>query len=403
MNRKGFDGQSHLAIAVLVAGTVLPVARAEYLQTPEREAQVARAVEELRDRIRTLGDRFNTAIATEKKLEADLRNTEVSIGDVTKELRQLDQSLASKRRALGTLQDERQVHLQGLNKQQERLGRQLRAAYAIGQQDFFKMLLNQRDPATLARVLEYHRYFTRTRTQQIADTGARIARLEAVERAIEREASALRIVQAKQTQTKQHLMAQRANREALLSRLRADIHQRGQELARLEQDKTRLEQLLIEIRDALTLSDIPKSLEQEQPFAALKGQLPWPSAGRILHRTDAPRKLGALGVWIANQAGQPVYAIWHGRVAFADWLRGFGLLLIIDHGHGYMSLYGQNQSLYKEVGDWVEAGELVATVGDSGGNTEPGLYFEIRHKGVPQDPVVWCKKKQLAKARNRRL
>jgi len=183
--------------------------------------------------------------------------------------------------------------------------------------------------------------------------------------------------------------------QAVILQLLADLHRtisgQGQELERLRENEHRLESLLEELR----AQPAPDMTQEVIAFDELKGRLPWPARGSLASKFGTPRKSGALkwqGVIIAAAGGQDVTAISRGRVVYADWLRHFGLLLIIDHGNGYMSLYGHNQSLFKERGDWVEAGETIASVGDSGGHAETGLYFEIRRRGTPVNPVQWCRK-----------
>ena len=178
----------------------------------------------------------------------------------------------------------------------------------------------------------------------------------------------------------------------MLAGLVSELQTADQELARLQADQAQLRQLLLEIQQAL--ADIPDEAPGAEPFVQRKGRLPWPSRGRIAAAFASP-KLGGMswdGVMISAQPGEAVQAVHHGRVAFADWLRGFGLLLILDHGDGWMTLYGHNQSLFKEVGDWVEAGEPLALVGNSGGRQASGVYFGIRHQGKAVDPGRWCRK-----------
>jgi septal ring factor EnvC (AmiA/AmiB activator) len=360
---------------------------------PKQETEVQQALQKLRTRIEELNAQRNAAQTVEANLEESLQHTELAIGRAGSELRRIKHRLKTQQATLKKLRRRQRSESRTLRAQRDRLRRQLRVAYAMGQQDVLKVLLKQQQPDTVARLMAYHRYVSAVRARQIEETTMRAAKLREVEREAERKSAMLGELRNKQIQTRQQLKTQRSTRQAILSQLRAKIRQDGAEIEQMERDKERLEELLAGIREALKLSDIPDILDQGKPFASLKGKLRWPSRGAIVHRFGTPRRLGALswkGVWIASPRGQPIRAIWHGRVAFADWLRGFGLLLIIDHGGGYMSLYGHNESLYKEVGDWVRAGELIATVGDSGGSTETGLYFEIRHKGTPQDPGHWC-------------
>ncbi|MGF1614184.1 MAG: murein hydrolase activator EnvC family protein [Gammaproteobacteria bacterium] len=394
MNGKRRKAHPYGATALLLVVGVLWLSTPPSLGQPSKqETEVQQALQKLRTRIEQLNTQLNAAQTTKTHLEASLRQTERAIGGASNELRNLQHALQSQQSALEELHSQHQTESAALEEQRRRLARQLRVGYAMGQRDMLRVLLNQQEPATVARLVAYHRYITEVRTRQIEQTLTRLERLQGLELAVEKESVALEKLRSEQTQTWRQLEARRANRKAILAELRAKIRQDGEAITHLERDKVRLEELLAGIREALKLSDIPDTLEQAKPFASLKGKLRWPTRGSIKHRFGTPRQPGSLtwkGVWIDSPRSQPIRAVWHGRVAFADWLRGFGLLLIIDHGSGYMSLYAHNESLYKEVGDWVQAGELVATVGDSGGNIEPGLYFEIRHKGIPQNPSSWC-------------
>lgn len=364
-----------------------------FADSPRQEKEVQQAIEKLRARIKALNAQLHEAQTAKANLESSLKHTEMAIGQAGSELHRIKHALKAQRSILEELRQQRDGEARALSDHRDRLGRQLRIAYAMGQQDVLKLLLRQQEPATMARLMAYHRYVTGVRVRHTKKTMTQLARLRQVELEVERESATLEELQGEQIQTRRQLAAQRVSRQAILSQLRAKIQRDGDQVDQLARDKERLEELLAGIREALKLSDVPETLDQDKPFASLKGKLQWPSSGSIVHRFGTPRQPGAVtwkGVWIASPRDYPVRAVWHGRVAFADWLRGFGLLVIIDHGGGYMSLYGHNQSLYKEIGDWVQAGELIATVGDSGGNIEPGLYFEIRHKGTPQDPSHWC-------------
>ncbi|HYQ71941.1 MAG TPA: peptidoglycan DD-metalloendopeptidase family protein, partial [Gammaproteobacteria bacterium] len=179
---------------------------------------------------------------------------------------------------------------------------------------------------------------------------------------------------------------------AVLAGLQTGLKDKSAELSGLEQDAKRLQKLVESLR--LAISDIPAASGTYKSLRELKGKLRWPVKGKIVRRfgsTQAAGKISSRGVQIASETGADVRAIARGRVVFADWLRGFGLLLIIDHGGGYMSLYGQSSSLYKEVGDAVEGNEVIAAVGNSGGFSVPGLYLELRRKGRPFDPGPWFK------------
>jgi septal ring factor EnvC (AmiA/AmiB activator) len=220
-----------------------------------------------------------------------------------------------------------------------------------------------------------------------------LEQLKSVEREIAQEEQRLQQLLIKNNNQKRQLEAARAGRKQVISKLNSHMKDKGEELNNLKSDEKQLQSLLTEIQQAL--SDIPPDSTAHVPFNTRKGMLPWPSNGRLVANFGSKRQVGKLkwdGVLIAAPEGQEVRAIHHGRVAFADWLRGFGLLLIIDHGDGYMSLYGHNQSLFKETGEWVEPGEVVAQVGNSGGRSTAGVYFGIRHNGQPINPIHWCER-----------
>jgi septal ring factor EnvC (AmiA/AmiB activator) len=356
------------------------------------EAQTKQELQTVLTRIERLTTHFNATQTREAALEAELRDIEVEVGTIADKLRKLRQNLQQRRLQLQRLRERRAKHQENLSSQREQLAQQLRTSYVMGRHSMLKILLNQEDPATLSRVLTYYGYLNRAHIGLISEVRSKIAQLNALEADILHHTSVLRKLETKQMQTTQDLEAQQTARQSILDQVRFKLRKQGRQLERLAENKRQLEQILSEIEHALI--DIPTHLNNSKTFGALQGQLLWPSKGEIVHRYGSPEAPGqpkSKGVWIAGKEGQPVRTIWHGRVAFANWLRGFGLLIIIDHGHGYMSLYGHNQSLYKEVGDWVNAGEVVATMGQSGGRTEVALYFEIRHQGVPQDPSTWCR------------
>jgi septal ring factor EnvC (AmiA/AmiB activator) len=212
------------------------------------------------------------------------------------------------------------------------------------------------------------------------------------------EAAALAAEQAQAATERTELAALRDERQAAAAALATRLQAHGQTLEGLRRDEAQMQRLLESLREALVA--IPADPPDSPPFTARRGQLPWPAAGELTARFGEPRTAGPAwdGVFIAAAAGTEVHAIHRGRVAFAEWLRGFGLLLILDHGDGYMSLYGHNDSVLKELGEWVETGETVGVVGSSGGRDDTGVYFAIRHRGRALDPSAWCHKDQRNRA-----
>jgi septal ring factor EnvC (AmiA/AmiB activator) len=262
----------------------------------------------------------------------------------------------------------------------------------MGRQGQLKIIFNQQDPAMLGRMFTYYDYFNRARADRIADIDRKLQEVVTLEQAIAQESEGLERLRADQIQQKEALAESRASRRQILVKLEGEIRTKEQQLASLMRDERSLAELLSRLQEALR--DLPVDVPDNVPFSSLKGRLPWPVQGKIAARFGSSRKAESLtwrGILIDADEGREVRAIYNGRVVFADWMRGFGLLVIVDHGNGYMSLYGHNQSLYKDVGESVRKGEVVATVGNSGGREVPGLYFEIRHNGVPDNPVFWCR------------
>jgi septal ring factor EnvC (AmiA/AmiB activator) len=353
-------------------------------------------LEQLRKQIQTLRNELDSDRQQQQGLLAQLRHTEKRIGKATALLRALQRQLRHQQHERGKLDQRRQGLQADLQQQRLRLAQQIRATYIIGQQEYLKILLNQQDPAAFNRALTYYDYFHRARLERIQDIDTRLTDLHALEQQIRLKTERLEQTRHEQDAEKDRLEQTRSQRTEVLAKLDRRIRGKGERLTLLQEDARRLQRLLDRLARPTTMPPAPLTSEQgeHKPFARRRGQLDWPSHGRLVNRYGSTRKVGKLkwqGVLIQAPEGTSVHAISHGRVAFSDWLRGFGLLTIIDHGDGYMSLYGSNQSLYKEVGDWVDEGEAIASVGDSGGRRETALYFEIRHNGKPVNPLKWCR------------
>lgn len=359
------------------------------LSDTERAAK-ATELERLRSRIEAIIAERNVVQDRYTKIQTALRDTERQIGQHVRELKQLDAELKQQNRQLGQLSQQQQQLQRSVDKQRQLLGDQVRAAYMIGRQEYLKLLLNQQDPAAVGRTMTYYRYFNQARQARIEQALHSIIQLDAVTRRLEQEKQVLQEMQVQHQVKKRTLEDSNQQRAQLVAQLRQDIQSKDQQITQLRQDEQQLKAVLEAIQD--TLADILPA-EQLRSFAAFRGRLSWPTQGKVDNLFGKSRNKGQLkwnGVLIHASEGNNVYAVSRGRVAYADWLRGYGLLIILDHGDGYMSLYGHNQSLLKEVGDWVEANEAIASVGNSGGQQTAGLYFEIRHNGKPADPAKWC-------------
>lgn len=371
-----------LLTALVAAPPALPAAGDDDAQT---------RLEDVRKRIQELDRRLNQTRMKRDGVATALRDTERAVGRVTAEIAGLDRQKAEQRKRVEKLERRRGKILENMERLRGGLARYVRAAYATGRQDQFKLLLNQENPARLSRALTYYAYFNRERAGRIRALATDLQELADIKESIDRDTSELARLRERKSAARERLADQRRRRREIVAKLAKELVDQDARLARLRQNEQKLAELVTAL--AKELADIPPAEIRQVPFRELKGKLPWPTVGSIRYRFGTPRSGGDLswkGVLVTARPGTPVHAVSHGRVAFADWLRGFGLLMIIEHGDGYMSLYGHSESLFKDVGDWVEAGELIGKVGDSGGRTTSGLYFEIRHRGTPVNPMRWC-------------
>ncbi len=361
--------------------------------TVQASANEQRAkLELLRERISGLRAQMASTSGERTELSKALQKSEQHIGRLARKLRVLEGRLARQKASLDELRGEQLQQQRALAEQRHALARQVNAAYAMGRQERLKILLNQQDPATVSRMMVYYDYLNRARAQKMDTIRRQMERLAQTEYEIQLEQRQLAYLQKEQQDELAAMRESQAVRQDVVARLTRELQDQGQQLGRLQADERDLKTLIRGLEEAL--ADIPASHPQQIEFSGLRGRLPWPARGRIVKRFGAP-KLGNLvwdGVMISAPEGQEVRAVHHGRVAFADWLRGFGLLLIVDHGDGYMTLYGHNQSLFKEAGDWVEVNEPVALVGSSGGQEQAGVYFGIRHQGRAVNPAKWCRR-----------
>jgi septal ring factor EnvC (AmiA/AmiB activator) len=325
-------------------------------------------------------------------LERELKETEQEIGGLARRLRVLAGSLQRQRARLQTLRKQQTRRRHALAGERQALARQVRSAYAMGRQERLKILLNQQDPAMVSRVMVYYDYFNRARTRRMEKIARALEKLQQTETEISAEEERLLALQQQELEQQNRLEQNRQVRKEVLTALNADIRSKGTELKNLQLNEKELQALLGRLEKEL--ADILSGQPLRKAFPALKGKMKWPAKGRLAARFGTERSGGLRwdGVLISAPEGREVRAVHHGRVAFADWLRGFGLLVIIDHGNGYMTLYGHNQTLFKETGEWVEAGEPIALVGSSGGRLNSGVYFGIRHKGRPVNPRKWCRR-----------
>jgi septal ring factor EnvC (AmiA/AmiB activator) len=351
-------------------------------------------LQQLQQQIEALRNEINSLQGQHDSLQDVLQKTEKQIGIVSAELRQLDARTAQVQQKIRVLQDQRASEKARLGDVRVHFEEELQLAYMVGRQQRIKLLLSQEEPAAVGRMLVYHGYFARARGERIQTLQASLQQLHDIELALDEQQTEIGRLRQQQAEKSASLVEQQDSRRQVIVQLQSQMQSRATQLGTLEQDQQRLQKLVQSL--TLALQEIPQDDTQYTSLRQLKGKLRWPVVGRITRSFGAKEAQGSLqtrGVQIATQTGVDVRAIARGRVAFSDWLRGFGLLLIIDHGEGYMSLYGQNRSLYKDVGEWVERGETIAAAGDSGGQAGTGLYLELRKNGKPFNPAPWFKGK----------
>lgn len=354
-----------------------------------QEAQAKHKLGQVRAQIHELAAAQQDTNARRNDALAGLREQELKIAATAKQLRVLDGQIKDQQAKLDDLLKRRAALDDRLKDQRDALAALLRSAYAMGRGEELKLLLAQDNAADIARMLAYYRYFEHARLGEIDALMENLDALAKVRNDIEAQTAALRKSRADQVEQAGRMDAERAARKRALDQLDATLKDQKSRLAALGRDEKALTDLIAKLQDIF--ADIPQNLAGAEPFAALRGKLRWPLRGRIAEKFGSGMGGGAAsqGILIAAKDGSEVRAVSHGRVAFADWLRGYGLLLIVDHGDGYLSLYGYNETLLKDVGDWVDAGTVIATSGDSGGRPTPGLYFELRYKGKAIDPMAW--------------
>ena len=369
----------HLLLTLLIALLALPAGAAS--KDPEA------ALKRVKQRIEQLQRSVREDVARRDKLSANLRESEEAVAGARRRLEDVRGRIRDSDARLAGLEEERRRAEQRLEEQRDELAAALRAAYVTGKEEHLKLLLSQKDPAALGRMLVYYSYFGKARAERIGEIEQAVARLGelASEELAEREKlAALEQEREREVATVEEA---RAGREKALAAVKGQIKSSEDSIAKLKREARALEKLIADLRKALDQVPAPSG----QPFERVRGKLPWPVPGRVVASFGQSRGGGLKwnGVLIATERGTEVKAPYAGRVVYADWLPGLGLLLILDHGGGYMTLYGHNEQLYRGVGETVQAGDPIATVGDTGGQSRPELYLEVRKGTAPQDPRKW--------------
>jgi len=358
-------------------------------------------LENLRKRITAMQREMDKTSESKSEAADSLRESERAISNINRILAQLAAKQYAEDIKLGNLQAQQQKLIENMAGQQALLGKLLYQQYLGGKQEYLKLLFNNQDPNQVVRDLQYYQYIARGRATWLATLRFDLGELGAASRATLEKRAELASLRKEQAVQKNNLKKEQHARQRMLVKVSKQLRQQRREISHLQRDENRLAQLVERISKMLSQPNtqslfrndkLPDNRFDGSPFDQLKGKLTLPVRGEVTNSFGAKRPDSSVrwkGLFLRASSGQAVKAIAAGQVVFADWLRGFGNLLIIDHGNGYMSLYGNNETLYKQVGDVLRGGDTIATIGNSGGNENFGLYFELRHESKPLDPMKW--------------
>lgn len=350
-------------------------------------AQDASDLQSIQQQIKSTQAELRKQITAAKKLQTSLQKAELKIATTAKSLNSTQTSLKDNQGQQKSLLQKQKEYLDALAQQKTALAAQIRSAYMTGNYDFAKMLLNQQDATNFERTIVYYQYLNKARKAEIDSFNLLVTELQTVNAQLIDKQKELEELKTRQIKQQDTLTAQQAEREKTLVQLRTSI----------QSDELKIEQLQINEKNLMAaISKAQAQVEAKQSVSltglnALKGKLLMPAKGRLRKMFGRFRqgKIKWKGIVIYGSVGSSVVAIHDAKVLYSDWLRGFGLVTVLDHGNGYMSLYGHNQALLKQAGETVTAGESIALLGQSGGQSRPNLYFEIRHKGKPVNPTSW--------------
>ena len=377
------------SICLLMCTALLAQYSAANNNSNSMSAEQQAKFDEIKRSIEKLKKELEQTKSTRDELQKSLENNEKNIRDLNNKTQELQQQIHQKQSKLGQLR----IELAGLNKkkseQSELVNDYINAAYRLGQKSELQLLLNQQDPAQVQRMLKYYKSFSASRSELINEFASTLQSLNDIENQISNETETLQQQFVKLQDERKALRNSQKTRQQTLSKLQQDYKNQQQKLAGLNADRSRLEKVLNHVYQEINAQELNFDVST---FAKSRGRMPRPTQGKTLNRYGSNRA-GTQLVWqgleFGAAHGSDIIAVHRGQIVFSDYLRGHGLLLVIDHGDGYMSLYAHGHKLYKELGAWVEAGETIATVGNTGGRQRSALYFELRHNGKPTDPSGW--------------
>lgn len=374
------------SIVCIALSGLLPTAQAA--SSSEQKKATDDKLSDVQQAIKEKQSTINKTVKDRSALEKQLKLDDVAIGKSAKAINQTTTELTEVQQKITELEQSKNVLIKQKKRQEQLLAQQLRTAYSSGHHDYLKLILNQEDPAKVQRTLTHFNYLNDARIKEIEQFQETLSELLLVTTEHEEKVASLKQLQQQQTQQKLALENNKKARASTIAALNETLLTSKQQLSQLQKEE---DNLVAALKRLAALSRPPANLSG---LSKLKKKLRWPVKGNIV-RSYGSQKQGYLtwkGVLMTAPLGRQVTTIHDGKILFADWLKGYGLVTVIDHGDGYMSLYGHNQTLLKNVGDRVEEGEPIALIGQSGGQNRPALYFEIRHKGKAVNPKFWCKR-----------
>lgn len=376
-----------VSLALLFSGNVV-------LATNNKPTDKHAQINVLKQRISNLRKKLTTEKKQQKQLTDELKKTEKEINHINHELQELSQKLLREKTKLYDIETHRLATESDIESQQEQIADQIRVSYRLNQQDPIKFLLNQQSPDALSRTMTYFHYFNQSRQQLIEKLNIQLQELDQQSGSLQKEYKKLKKIRAEQESQQKQLKLSQQKRQDLLNQIDSTIKKGSNQLAQYEQDKKRLEKVVSNLTKNRNQYGEYVPPKRQKTFRQMRHFLPWPTEGKLVRRYGTPIAHSDLkwnGVLLRAQEGTQVKAVHPGKVVFADWLKGFGELIIIDHGSGFMTLYSRNSQILKKVGDYVSANEAIAEVGNSGGFGAPGLYFELRFNGEHLNPETWLK------------
>jgi len=371
-------------LTCFLLGLGLITANIVWSAEPQSPEEAEQQIKKLQQELQSLNTWLKETQSEKSTIEQQLENKEKSINKLLKQIKTIQKSLKKSDSQLKELTKQQRTLQNDMRQQNDQIAAQLRAVYRSGEQEGIRFLLDGRSPEETTRMVFYNRYASQARQSLINGYSLQVNELDLVEKTMRRYRAQQAREEAKLAEERKHLAKDQKEQRVILVKLSNDLKIGDNKANALKRDQQQLETLLQKLEEALAEMPI---FDEDIAFSELKGKLTKP-----LRKLNVSQKMNLGGIVLSADLGDPVKAVYHGRVIFADWLRGFGLVVILDHGEGYMSLYGYNQSLLKEVGEWVNSNDSVATVGNSGGQPIPGLFFSIRHNGSPINPLNWVLK-----------